>query len=463
MNSNSKTVSYIFLSFSLSLLLYVFYKAQIVNEGSETTYYLKYYYFSFSLIILSFFSFRLSKELKFKSLTILITTIITLYVCELTLLILKNYEDNALKNFIIKNNKDYDFRSNYEAFNDYKKIDKNYVTPVLPKHFIFNYDVKFYPLAGIPNKPVASCNENGYFATYKNDRFGFNNPDSQWDMKTLDYVLLGDSATHGDCVNEPDTIGGKLRSYDNVNGLLNLAQSGNDQLTEYATLKEYIPKSKVKNVLIFYHENNDLPGLSFSLKHPILKRYYYESEFSQNLKNQTIELTKIKEESMSNRLERGRKQQVEIDWSKANKEIYKRKKLITNIRNTVVFTRIRTELIEGDRFEKVEEDVFKEFEGILIKYKNFLKDKDINFYFIYLPDIRRYVDNERNNNDSLRHYGTVKKIIKKLNINFIDINVEVFKNHPNPFELFAYGRFGGHFNEKGYKEVAKVVYNKTRN
>ena len=94
-------------------------------------------------------------------------------------------------------------------------------------------------------------NENGYFATYNNDRFGFNNPDNQWDIKTIDYVLLGDSATHGDCVNEPDTIGGKLRSYNNVNSLLNLAQAGNDQLIEYATLKEYMPIGKIKNVLIF--------------------------------------------------------------------------------------------------------------------------------------------------------------------------------------------------------------------
>ena len=70
---------------------------------------------------------------------------------------------------------------------------------------------------------------------------------------------------------------------------------------------------------------------------------------------------------------------------------------------------------------------------------------------------------KKNNNDDLRHYGKVKDVIKKLNINFIDINEEVFKDHPNPFELFAYGKFGGHFNEKGYEETAKVIYNKTRN
>ena len=462
MNNNSKTISYIFLSFSLSLLLYVFYKAQIVHEGSETTYYLKYYYFSFSLIILSFFSFRLSKEIKFKISTIIIASVFSLYVAEITLFKIKIYEDEALLNFTNKN-PNFDRRSQYEAFMDFKKIDENYIIPVFPKHFIFDHNVKLYPLSGIRNKLVVSCNENGYFPTYNNDRFGFNNPDNQWDIKTIDYILLGDSAVHGDCVFEKDTISGKLRTFKDVQGVLNFGQSGNDQLIEYATLKEYMPKARVKNVLIFYHENNDLPGLSLSLKHPILKKYFDDENFSQKLKNKVTELKKIKEESMSKRIEKGKKQQDDLDWIKANKKIYERQKLITQIRNTIVFTRIRTELIEGNRFEKAEEDVFKEFEEILMKYKKFLKAKDINFYFVYLPDIRRYVDNEKNNNDDLRHYGKVKDVIKKLNINFIDINEKVFKDHPNPFELFAYGKFGGHFNEKGYEEVAKAVYNKTRN
>jgi hypothetical protein len=463
MNNNSKIISYIFLSISLLLLFYIFYKAQIVHGGLESVYYLKYYYFSFSLIILSLFSFKLSKEIKFMISTVIIASTFSLYIAEIVLLKINNYEDTAIKKFALKKNPNFDLRSQYEAYMDFKRIDENYVNPVLPKHFIYDYNVKLYPLSGIPNKPVVSCNENGYFATYNNDRFGFNNPDNQWDFKTIDYVLLGDSATHGDCVNEPDTIGGKMRSYDNVNSLLNLAQAGNDQLIEYATLKEYMPIGKIKNVLILYHENNDLPGLSLSLKHPILKKYFDDENFSQKLKNKVTELKKIKEESMSKRTERGKKQQDDLDWIKANKKIYERRKLITQIRNTIVFTRIRTELIEGNRFEKAEEDVFKEFEEILMKYKKFLKAKDINFYFVYLPDIRRYVDNEKNNNDDLRHYGKVKDVIKKLNINFIDINEEVFKDYPNPFELFAYGKFGGHFNEKGYEETAKAIYNKTRN
>ena len=463
MNNNSKIISYIFLSISLLLLFYVFYKAQIVHGGLESVYYLKYYYFSFSLIILSFFSFRLSKEIKFMISTIIIASTLSLYIAEIVLLKIKDHEDTAIKKFAFKKNPNFDFRNPYEAYLDFKKINKDYVNTVFPKHFILDYETKVYPMSGFKNKPVLFCNENGYYATYQSDRYGFTNPDSEWDKENIDYLLLGDSATHGACVFEKDNIAGNLRSFKDVDGVLNLGQSGNDQLIEYATLKEYLPKSKIKNVLIFYHENNDLPGLALSLKHPILKKYFDDENFFQDLKNRDDEITKALEHSMNIRIVVAKDTQKVVDWQKANKKIHERHKLKVKIRNTIVFTRIRTKLIEGNRFEKAEEDVFKEFEEILMKYKTFLKEKDINLYFVYLPDIRRYVDNQKNNNDDLRHYGTVKEIIKKLNINLIDINVEVFKNHQDPFELFAYGKYGGHFNEMGYKETAKAVHNRIRN
>ena len=55
------------------------------------------------------------------------------------------------------------------------------------------------------------CNENGYFSNYFSDRYGFNNPDNEWDKKQIDYVLVGDSFTHGACVNRPYDIASNLR------------------------------------------------------------------------------------------------------------------------------------------------------------------------------------------------------------------------------------------------------------
>ena len=39
----------------------------------------------------------------------------------------------------------------------------------------------------------------------KTDRFGFNNPDNEWDKK-IDYLIIGDSLAQGACVNRPNDI-----------------------------------------------------------------------------------------------------------------------------------------------------------------------------------------------------------------------------------------------------------------
>ena len=45
------------------------------------------------------------------------------------------------------------------------------------------------------NKTTLLGNENGYVVTYKSDRYGFNNIDSEWDSSNVEFLLLGDSYT----------------------------------------------------------------------------------------------------------------------------------------------------------------------------------------------------------------------------------------------------------------------------
>ena len=70
------------------------------------------------------------------------------------------------------------------------------------------------------------CNENGYYPIYQSDRYGFNNPDNEWDAKEIEYLLIGDSTTLGYCVNQSKTISANLRSLNkfdkNIGGVLNL-------------------------------------------------------------------------------------------------------------------------------------------------------------------------------------------------------------------------------------------------
>ena len=39
------------------------------------------------------------------------------------------------------------------------------------------------PLSGLSNTNTINCNENGYYSIYQSDRYGFNNPDNEWDSK----------------------------------------------------------------------------------------------------------------------------------------------------------------------------------------------------------------------------------------------------------------------------------------
>ena len=82
------------------------------------------------------------------------------------------------------------------------------------------YDVgseKILTFSGVSFAKTIMCNENGYYSIYDSDRFGFNNPDDQWDQD-LDFLLIGDSFVNGACVNRPNDIGSNLRKF-NLNGL----------------------------------------------------------------------------------------------------------------------------------------------------------------------------------------------------------------------------------------------------
>ena len=102
-----------------------------------------------------------------------------------------------------------------------------------------------FPLAGVSNTTTVFCKEGEKFSIYKSDRHGFNNPDSEWDKKEIEYLLVGDSFTYGECVNRPNDIASVLRALSNKS-VLNLGQSDNGPLIEYATLREYLDKNVKK-------------------------------------------------------------------------------------------------------------------------------------------------------------------------------------------------------------------------
>ena len=229
----------------------------------------------------------------------------------------------------------FDKRTKFEVYNELKKKNDD-ITVVMSPSFGLEYFGQQYlkdnlfPLSGFSNKKTINCNENGYYSIFQSDRFGFNNPDTEWDSHEIDFLLVGDSFTLGSCVNRPHDIASKLRIFSNQN-VLNLGYVANGPLFQYATLREYLGKN-VKNIIWLYYEN-DIFDLDRDLKSNILLKYLNDKSFSQKLKFKQDNINDALAEFLS-KVESLESKKQQNDKKEKNSIIYKIEKFLTlkNIR-----------------------------------------------------------------------------------------------------------------------------------
>ena len=205
---------------------------------------------------------------------------------------LNPYPKVVLEEYKNKTGMDFDKRPRFKVYEDLLEYDSNVIVSIPPESYLINKSYiiknKIFPFSGASNTLTINCNENGYYSKYQSDRYGFNNPDSEWDKKEIEYMLLGDSFAHGFCVNRPNDIASLLRNL-SKKSVLNLGYAGNGPLIEYATLKEYI-KPNVKKIIWFYYEGNDIKDLGKEVNSEILIEYLNNYDFTQNLKNKQNEI-----------------------------------------------------------------------------------------------------------------------------------------------------------------------------
>jgi len=194
-----------------------------------------------------------------------------------------------------KTGKNYDTRSKFEIYNDLKQKEHQISVSVPPFMFIGKKN-KVLPFSGASNIKTINCNENGYYSILKSDRYGFNNPDKEWDKKEIEFIFVGDSFVYGDCVNRPNDLSSVTRSLSNKS-VLNLGQKGNGPLIMYATLREYLIKSTKNIVWVFYE--NDITNLSMELTSDKLNNYLKDENFTQDLVNNQKSINKIVSSSIS--------------------------------------------------------------------------------------------------------------------------------------------------------------------
>ena len=416
---------------STLILIYVFYKSELVWMGNKREFFINYYILSICLIFFSVGSFYLNRL--FKEYLIIITTsiVVGLYLFESYLLLKDNFFKSSReinKLYKKQTKKEYDIRTKLEIYNDLKKINNNITIAIHPSTFL-NKNYELYPLSGISNSKTIFCNENGYYAIYESDRYGFNNPDSEWDQPEIEYLLVGDSFTHGACVNRPDDIASVLRKLSNKS-VLNLGFEDNGPLIEYAVLREFL-NNKVKKVLWLYYEENDFRDLNEELSNDILKKYLDDLSFKQNLILKQNEVDILANKIFQNEL----------------------KKKLFNFNKFIKLDKLRSIFVK-EKKTKIRPQ--PEFKKILELTKKLTDANHSKLYFIYLPEYNRYKSNFDNSN-----YKLVKAIVEDLNIPFIDLNLLLFNNEKEPLKLFPFELFG-HYTVEGYQKVTKTIFNLTK-
>ncbi len=457
MKFSSKQISSFFLIISSILFFYILYKERIFHGGSIFSYYLNYYIISLVLIIFSIISFKISKNIKINLILINSSILIGLYLIEGFLAYQYAAEKRSRELYIKKNNIVFDQRSQKEVFLEMKKTDPYVTVSLSPANWLNNKEFlkkNFHPLSGVSNSTTLFCNELGYHAIYKSDRYGFKNPEIEWEQKNnLQFVLIGDSFTQGACVNSSDDFAGNIRKFLKIDkkkpGVLNFGFRGQGPLGEYALLREYLSKVKTKRVILIYFEN-DLGNLLEESRNKILKKYLLDDNFTQNLAQRNEE----KDLYLRGVVDRFIDEKTNYQESYFQRRLIKLIKL-QNIRSLFINTQptVSTEYIE-----------------VLKKTKNLIETSGARMYFVYLPSHKKYQKShikrviwtklrgplERHSFDT---YEEIIGLVKSLKIPLVDLHEELFKSMKDPLSVVPL-RNHGHFTEEGYEIVAKTIYNK---
>ena len=179
---------------------------------------------------------------------------------------------------------------------------------------------------------------------------------------------------------------------------MNLGYDNNGPLIMYATLREYL-KPNTKNVIWIFDASTNFDDLNKEYKNKILKNYLNSFSFTQNLKIKQNEINDIVNEEINMRLKKNNFKSKLIKFLKIHN--------------------IRISLFKKKKKKQFHSELFKK---ILIFSNEFSNKNNSSFYFVYLPEYKRYKKNYDDTN-----YKMVKKIVNDLEIPFIDIHNKVFQ------------------------------------
>ena len=454
MNHNVKIniLPVIIIIFSISAIIYTVYLIINYPIVSKNKYYIIIVIFSiilFYFILILKFGKNTNKEIN----TLIVSTIIAIYFCEIILYFFFNLESKRYKRS--------DPRNKLEVIQDLRNESFDVYTNIIPAIFLetdgLHLDsTTLFPLGGISNKTILTNNENDFWPTYESDEYGFNNNKGVHDSKKINIAMIGDSFTEGTNVYNKDKIHSLLKSFGF--DVINFGRGGSGPLIEYAIFKEYVVNLKPKIILWLFYEGNDFPrDLTHEIKSKFLMQYLSNDEFSQNLiKKQSIidkaliSYNSIKESQMAAQIKKD-----ELTHQPDSKGFFQ------NTLNILMLNNIWNKIISLIYFKRypiqnLKDDSSKIFKQILFKTKSKVDSWNGQLLFVYIPDMRKLVTFDKYNYIPENQYKkNIIDILSELDIQVIDLENFLFDHKYE--NLVSRTGTQRHFNQNGYLIVANIL------
>lgn len=308
------------------------------------------------------------------------------------------------KRAVLKRGYEFDSRKEYPFIEEVRKTEPTFIKSQCAGDFQTDFFNKrsYLPLGGTSNAVTLAGKGNGQFLTYLSDRYGFRNPDKEWDNASsslgTDVILLGAGQEQGLVVNSDQSIAGVLRG----SGLnvMNLACNGNAPAKALATLREYGQDLRAKYVVYVFGGTHYLELLGQELQHPILAKYLDDQNFTQNLKSNQDRVDKDVQKnfdiwfaSILNERRRQAFLQSRDSWVR---RLLTGRHIRTFIREWWAnFTSVRSISVE---MAALQENVIA-FSQILKEMKQISQNMGAKFVFVFTPDIRILYNVEKRNLD----------------------------------------------------------------
>ena len=131
------------------------------------------------------------------------------------------------------------------------------------------------------------------------------------------------------------------------------------------------------------------------------------------------------------------------------------------IKKYIKLFKLRT-FIKSISDKELVKKISPQFKEILKLAHKQAKINDSNFYFVYIPEYKRYKKNLKFDDD-LNDYGKTINFVESLKIPIIDLNKEIFQKNDDPLSLFPFRKRAAGFSPEVNIKVTETIYNKIIN